>query len=143
MMNEKMFALAKKAENAAKELRDGKYSNGSYSQFSGDRARTAFTVIQEELERLAKEMLKAETLAEASKPAVPTPCEMPEGYEEMFTAIMEKLDYCGRWCQCMQTATDSAYRLLHLMRCFFIPLGYTVNSNRNCSWVYFTIEKNY
>ena len=65
MMNEKMFALAKKAENAAKELRDGKYSNGSYSQFSGDRARTAFTVIQEELERLAKEMLRAEAKAEA------------------------------------------------------------------------------
>lgn len=145
MMNEKMFALAKRAENAAKDLRNGKYSNGQYSTFSGDCARRAFTEIQEELEKLAKEMLKAEVLAEASRPAIPAlnQPEIPKGYEEMFTAIQKELDYCGRWCQCMQTDDNAAYRLLHLMRCFFVPLGYTVNQRRNCSWVYFTVEKNY
>lgn len=144
MMNEKMFALAKKAENAAKNLRDGKYSGGQYSNFSGDCARRAFTEIQEELEKLAKEMLRAEVLAEV-KSTIPAPAEItiPEGYEEMFSVIVENLESFGRWSQCIQTDTAGQMRLTHVLKTAFIPQGYEVYTNRNCSWVYFTIEKKY
>lgn len=144
-MNEKMFALAKQAENAAKDLHDGKYSNNTYSAFSGDRARRAFTAIQEELEKLAKEMLRMEVLAEANKPIIPSKPELtiPEGYEEMFAVITENLEKFGQWRTNIQTDTEGEMRLGHILKSTFIPCGYEVRIYRNYSWVYFAVEQKY
>lgn len=66
-MSERLFALAKSAENAGHNLDLGRYRNGSYSGSAGLSASTQFSLIQYELERLAKQALKDEATAEAQE----------------------------------------------------------------------------
>lgn len=66
-MSERLFALAKAAENAGHDLDLGKYRNGSYSGSAGLSASIQFSLIQHELEKLAKQALKDEAKAEAQE----------------------------------------------------------------------------
>ena len=66
-MSERLFALAKCAENAGHDLERGKYRNGSYAGSSGLSASISFSQIQHELEKLAKQALKDEAKAVAQE----------------------------------------------------------------------------
>ena len=66
-MSERLFALAKCAENAGHSLQMGKYRNGSYAGSSGLSASISFSQIQHELEKLAKQALRDEAKAEAQE----------------------------------------------------------------------------
>ena len=66
-MSERLFALAKCAENAGHSLELGRYRNGSYAGSSGLSASISFSQIQHELEKLAKQALKDEAKAEAQE----------------------------------------------------------------------------
>ena len=66
-MSERLFELAKCAENAGHSLQMGKYRNGSYAGSSGLSASISFSQIQHELEKLAKQALRDEAKAEAQE----------------------------------------------------------------------------